>query len=137
MSNNAFAKSISKTASTINFIVDGRSKPGFEVLEGICEVYPSVNPTWLIRGEGNMFIEQKANTIISSAPDQYLQDHVKHLEESFSKLAQQLEVKDRQIEHKDQQIEGLQKTVEVLLGKSDLSENVTRDVIKLNTQLVA
>lgn len=47
----------------------------------------------------------------------YLMEHLASLEEQFKRLLNQIEVKDRQIE-------GLQKTVEVLLGKSE-------DVIKL------
>jgi DNA-binding Xre family transcriptional regulator len=111
MSNNAFAKSIGKTSSTINFIVDGRSKPGFEVLEAICEVYMAVNPIWLLRGEGEMFHKQSDEQAAELAPDKYLQDHIKQLESSFTNLAQQLAVKDRQID-------GLQRTVDaLLLGK--------------------
>lgn len=42
----------------------------------------------------------------------YLIEHLTNLEEQFKRLLNQIDVKDRQIE-------GLQKTVEVLLGKSD------------------
>lgn len=114
MSNNAFAKSLAKTSTTINQIVAGRNKPGFEVLDAICEVF-NVNPSWLMRGEGEMFIKVEDKSETSAAPDQYLQDQVKQLEESFNRLATQLEVKDKQIESKDRQIEKLMD----LLGKHE------------------
>ena len=130
LSTHAFSKSIGKSSSGISVIIEGRGKPSFEVMDAICETYPNVNPTWLLRGEGEMFVQ--AETLpMRTAPDQYLTDHVKQLEESFKRLAEQLEVKDRQIQNKDQQLEGLQQTIKVLLGKYDLSEYVTCRVISL------
>lgn len=69
--------------------------------------------------------------------DVYLQQHLINLEEQFKVLAEQLRIKDKQMEvqlaMKDKQIDGLQRTVDVLLGKSDVSESVTRETIKLNS----
>lgn len=112
ISTNAFAKTIHKSQSAVSFIIDGRSKPGFEILDAICETH-MVNPTWLLTGKGEMFLQSEAAMSPSIAPDQYLQDQVKHLEDSFSRLANQLEIKDKQIEVKDRQIEKLMD----LLGK--------------------
>ncbi|MDQ6479833.1 helix-turn-helix transcriptional regulator [Dyadobacter sp. LHD-138] len=66
------------------------------------------------------------NPEVTKDESNYLLEHLASLEEQFKRLLNQIDVKDRQIE-------GLQKTVDVLLGKSDVSENVTRDVIKLNS----
>jgi uncharacterized protein YecE (DUF72 family) len=52
----------------------------------------------------------------------YLQQHLKNLEEQFKALADQLQ---QQLAIKDKQIEGYQRTVDVLLGKYEVSENVT------------
>lgn len=114
--NNSFAKSIDKTSTTINNITNGRSKPSFELLEAICEVYPQVNTSWLLLGEGSMFNEG-AGTDGQKEPrdDQYLQDQIKKLEENFSRLANQLEVKDTQIQ-------SLSEMLKMTLGKSDLGE---------------
>lgn len=49
---------------------------------------------------------------IESTDSNYLIEHLSNLEEQFKRLLNQIDVKDRQIE-------GLQKTVEVLLGKSN------------------
>lgn len=71
----------------------------------------------------------KMNNLEESG-DVYLQQHLINLEEQFKALAEQLRVKDKQME-------GMQHTINVLLGKSDLSGNVTRDIIKLNSMRVA
>ena len=72
----------------------------------------------------------------SDKGDIYLQQHLTNLEQQFKELAEQLRIKDRQMElqlaMKDKQIDGLQRTVDVLLGKYDLSESTTCDVIPLN-----
>ncbi|MGX7688076.1 hypothetical protein ACWA1C_12990 [Flectobacillus roseus] len=57
MNNNSFANSIGKTSTMIKFIVDGKSKPGFDLLEQVLITYPNVNSDWLLRGEGEMFKE--------------------------------------------------------------------------------
>jgi len=76
---------------------------------------------------GNILGETK----IDSNGDNYLQQHLKNLEEQFRLLNEQLAVKDKQID-------GLQRTVDVLLKKSeDELQTTSRDVISLNSQLVA
>lgn len=59
----------------------------------------------------------------------YLLEHLANLEEQFKRLLHQLEIKDKQLD-------GLQRTVDVLLGKSNVDENVTR-LNSLASQLVA
>ncbi|CAG4992326.1 hypothetical protein DYBT9275_00940 [Dyadobacter sp. CECT 9275] len=58
----------------------------------------------------------------ASKDDNYLLQHLANLEEQFRSLAEQLKVKDKQLE-------GMQRTIDVLLGKSE-------DVIKLMTARV-
>ncbi|WP_254562182.1 helix-turn-helix domain-containing protein [Dyadobacter diqingensis] len=52
------------------------------------------------------------NKSVEGNESNYLQEHLTNLEEQFKRLLNQIDVKDRQIE-------GLQKTVDVLLGKSE------------------
>ena len=42
-------------ASAISHILSGRSKPGFEILNKIVQVFPEVNMNWLISGKGAMY----------------------------------------------------------------------------------
>ncbi len=51
-----FAESIGVKPAVINNYTKGKqqSKPGFEVLQKICETYPAINIEWLINGRGQM-----------------------------------------------------------------------------------
>ena len=55
MNNNSFALSIGKSPSNIKPIIDGKSKPGYEMLEAIFKKYPQINRDWLLMGEGEIF----------------------------------------------------------------------------------
>lgn len=72
MNNNSFAVSIGKTPSMIKFIIDSKSKPGWEVIEEIGKKYPQVNSNWLLRGEGEMFIKEQE----AQAPDAKLWERI-------------------------------------------------------------
>lgn len=112
LSNNAFAKSINKTSTTINYIIDGRNKPSFDVFEAIFKTYKTINPAWLLTGEGEMLVKVKDER----RPDEYLQAHLRKLEENFQQLNQQIEVKDQQIAAKDKQLSAKDSQIEQLLG---------------------
>jgi transcriptional regulator with XRE-family HTH domain len=113
---NAFAKSIGRTSTSVVHVTSGRSKPGYEVLEAICQAYPNLNRSWLLMGEGEMFVSETSKQVeTDNRPDAYLQDQIKKLEENFSRLANQLDVKDGQIQN-------LSEMLKMTLGKSDLGE---------------
>ena len=88
-------------------------------------------------------MERRASALqeISVRPpegDGYLLEHLTRLEDSFKEvfkeLRAELDQKNRQLEVKDQQMAGLQKTVDVLLGKS---EDVVTLMATLNQRLQA
>lgn len=91
--NNSFAISIGKTSTTINNIVEGKSEPGYKLLEAIFKVYPQINPDWLINGNGEI-IRSRQNQD-ATKPDAYLMEILSKFESFFKS---QLEAKDRQIE---------------------------------------
>lgn len=53
-----FAAVIKVNASAMSHILNGRSKPGFDVLDKIGQAFPDVNLNWLVSGKGNMYIAQ-------------------------------------------------------------------------------
>lgn len=61
-----FAISIGKAPTVISQMIQGRNKPGFEVLESILKTYPQVSSDWLMKGEGEMLRE--GNYTIQFAP---------------------------------------------------------------------
>lgn len=50
-----FAAMIKVNASAMSHILNGRSKPGFDVLDKIAQAFPDVNLNWLISGKGALY----------------------------------------------------------------------------------
>ena len=50
-----FAAMIKVNASAMSHILNGRSKPGFDVLDKIAQAFPDVNLNWLISGKGSLY----------------------------------------------------------------------------------
>lgn len=70
MNNNSFANSLGKSASNIKQIIDGKSKPGFDMLNLIKKKHPNVNLDWLLLGEGQIFVENTdKKTVKESTPE--------------------------------------------------------------------
>ncbi|QDA61855.1 hypothetical protein [Hymenobacter jejuensis] len=61
ISKNAFAKSLGRTATVIQHLIDGRNKPGFDLLEVLFTVYPNVSKDWLLLGVGEPYIDHLNN----------------------------------------------------------------------------
>jgi predicted transcriptional regulator len=55
LNKNAFALSLGKTASVIQHLIDGRNKPGYDLLYKVFEVYPNVSRDWVLLGRGRCF----------------------------------------------------------------------------------
>lgn len=53
-----FAAIIKVNASAMSHILNGRSKPGFDVLDKIAQAFPDVNLNWLISGNGSLYNNQ-------------------------------------------------------------------------------
>ena len=56
LTKNAFAQSLSKTASVVQHLIDGRNKPGYDLLCKVFEIYPNVSKDWLMEGQGPMLL---------------------------------------------------------------------------------
>jgi len=52
-----FADAIGVQRSSISHILSGRNKPSYDFILGIIEKYPSINPSWLLTGKGDMFLD--------------------------------------------------------------------------------
>ncbi len=126
-SNNSFALSIGKTSTTINNIVEGKSKPGYELLEAVFQMYPQISRDWLLMGEGEIY--RIGNNENQSS--NYLEEYLERLEKQFSEMKEmfqsELAVKNQQIAAKDRQIEKLIDS----MGKLDVSESATCEIIPM------
>lgn len=119
--NNSFAISIGKTASTINYIVDGKSKPSFDVVDAIFSNYPEINPAWLMTGEGEMMKNKKSSEKATSGSD-----IVEKVEHFFAiKYEQLLDQKNSLLEQKNSIISDQRFMIEMLKGQLGKPECVT------------
>ncbi len=55
ISQSAFAERMNIAKASVSHILSGRNKPGFDFLENISRLYPSLNIEWLISGRGRMY----------------------------------------------------------------------------------
>ncbi len=56
LTKNSFAISLGKTASVVQHLIDGRNKPGYDLLCKVFEIYPNVSRDWLLLGKGPMLV---------------------------------------------------------------------------------
>ncbi|MBF9220663.1 helix-turn-helix transcriptional regulator [Hymenobacter ruricola] len=56
LTKNSFAISLGKTASVVQHLIEGRNKPGYDLLCKVFEVYPNVSRDWLLLGRGPMLV---------------------------------------------------------------------------------
>ena len=60
LTKNSFAISLGKTASVVQHLIDGRNKPGYDLLCKVFEIYPNVSRDWLLLGRGPMLVSGEA-----------------------------------------------------------------------------
>ena len=53
------AKIIGIDASAVSHIINGRRRPGFDVLQKLSNAFPDLNLNWLVNGQGNMYTSQE------------------------------------------------------------------------------
>ncbi|MFA6260048.1 MAG: helix-turn-helix transcriptional regulator [Bacteroidia bacterium] len=61
-SKSTFARELGVSLPLITHITSGRNKPGLELLQRMLQAFTTLNPDWLLNGEGSMYREQ-AKTI--------------------------------------------------------------------------
>jgi transcriptional regulator with XRE-family HTH domain len=57
------ADEIGVQRSSISHILSGRNKPSYDFIYKFLQHYKSINPQWLILGEGSMYLNEKQGTI--------------------------------------------------------------------------
>jgi hypothetical protein len=68
LTKNSFAISLGKTASVVQHLIDGRNKPGYDLLCKVFEIYPNVSRDWLLLGRGPMLVSGEHVPKIASIP---------------------------------------------------------------------
>lgn len=54
-----FAEMLGVGPSSISHILAGRNNPGYELIVKILEVFPAVNPEWLLLGKGDIYSTER------------------------------------------------------------------------------
>lgn len=67
---NSFSRKVGKSSPTIRNIVDGRSKPGYDVIEAILTSFPELNSDYFFRDDPEMFKQEKP--VAQVVPDRKL-----------------------------------------------------------------
>lgn len=63
LNNNSFAKELGVSPTVTYNIIGGRfSKPSYDLLEKIISTFDNVNPNWLMKGDGDMFLKRNEIT---------------------------------------------------------------------------
>lgn len=62
----AFAEAIGIQQSTLSHILNGRNNPSLDVITKIHEKYKDISYSWLISGEGEMYLTSMPNSVQSS-----------------------------------------------------------------------
>ena len=68
LTKNSFAISLGKTASVVQHLIDGRNKPGYDLLCKVFEIYPNVSRDWLLLGRGPMLVSGEPAPKPAAAP---------------------------------------------------------------------
>jgi transcriptional regulator with XRE-family HTH domain len=66
-----FAISLGMSQERINNITNGRNGAGYQVIKKIIEIYRTLNPRWLLFGEGEMFITQPQINVVQEERAEY------------------------------------------------------------------
>jgi transcriptional regulator with XRE-family HTH domain len=75
-------KRIGVSNGFVGKIVAGKTSFSVDVLENILTAFPTLSPTWLTKGEGDMFLNHKKEP---DKPD--LEARIKELEKKYEALA--------------------------------------------------
>ncbi|MCA0229848.1 MAG: helix-turn-helix domain-containing protein [Bacteroidetes bacterium] len=84
----SFAKSVGVSQNAIFKTITGETMPRLTLIDSILRTYPNVRKSWLLDGEGEMFVNV-APAPIEVKADKYLQEYLRLLEEKFEKLLSQ------------------------------------------------
>ncbi|MBN8820785.1 MULTISPECIES: helix-turn-helix domain-containing protein [unclassified Spirosoma] len=115
LNKNAFAREIGVSSTVINGIVSGMHNPGPKVLGAINSRFPEINTDWISNGIGQ--IQRSEGSTKPTDNESFGNQVIERLLDEFTKLREQLSIKDRQLEAADKRAEGLQRTIDALLNR--------------------
>lgn len=88
ISQSELARKLKVTRASVNQWLAGKLVPGHKPLMKIFELYPDISADWLLRGEGNMLLENNSAVPDNSFLKKQLDDQVE-IVELYKKLIQE------------------------------------------------
>ena len=79
------SKMIGVSPSLVGKIAKGENSFSVDILEKILEVFPELNPIWLLRGEGEMYASKEQKTIPVSELE-YIKETIANLQNKINHL---------------------------------------------------
>ena len=73
-----FTQAIKIQRSGMSHILSGRNKPSLDFVLRVLKRYPEINPSWLLMGEGEMYLSDKIDVQTSMFPDKNESDGIEH-----------------------------------------------------------
>lgn len=124
LNNNVFGQKIGVSQPAISKITSGESKPSFGVLEKIMESFPNLNPMWLLKGKGEMFLDENGNVVVDDRS--VLATITNKYEQIYQDLRETIKSRDAMLNDLRCTIEDLRYTINLqkgLLGKLNPTPN--------------
>jgi predicted transcriptional regulator len=121
MNNNSFGKKVGISPQGVAYIIANKSKPSYEAIQKILSTFPDLSESWLLTGEGEMFVT-KTPTEPSPSRHQDLDIFLSSLEKKWeTQYSAMIAEKDKII--KDQRYL-IDKLIHNDLKKHNLSEEI-------------
>ena len=71
ISQRKFSMQLGLNPERINNIIKGRNDPGYDVFKKIIETHRNINTSWLILGEGEMFLPKIQPNVVNEERGEY------------------------------------------------------------------
>lgn len=131
LNQSSFAEKVGTTQTTVRNVSKNITKPRYELIQAICDAFPTLSKAWLMSGEGEAFPNngpKAPNSIIKTKESDYLMEQLQALEKSWK---QNIADKDRTIQETQQMvlqqkfmIDTLMSQLNMALGKLNLGEEL-------------
>ncbi len=92
---NAFSNIIGISQRTLNYYINGKRKPSFELIEKILNAYPDLSAEWLLRGEGDMY---RTSNMDYEKSESYNEELLKNFVDQTSTLLSNRDERIRELE---------------------------------------
>ena len=73
-----FTQAIKIQRSGMSHILSGRNKPSLDFVLRVLKHYPEINPSWLLLGEGEMYLSDKIDVQTSMFSDKNEREDIEH-----------------------------------------------------------